>query len=776
MKRLAATGLARVILTRSVHAYHGCMAAPSIRQPIRFVVDGMHCAGCAASARVRLAALSGVDHAEVDYATGIASVTPAGTSTLDLGSLHAAVREAGFELREQSAPEKSQDPFAALIALQASARAAHEAKLRQWRGSAIVAGCIWSVLEVLHWTSGHDGHTSQSTGWVMLCLAAIALVVAGRGFGQSAVRALRRGTTNMDTLVVLGVGAAFGLSTATIIASAFMTNGSGGPLYFAEAIALLAIISAGHWIEARASNRAQSAIQELMQLQPEFAEQVDAEGALVHVPVSALVVGDCVQVRPGARVPVDGIIERGEASIDESSLTGEPVPVTRSPGACVRAGTIALDGALVVRTTASGGNSAIGRIAQIVYQAQISQAPIARITDRVCAVFVPTVLLIALGTFVAWWVLSSLSIAVATAVTVLVISCPCALGIATPLALVVGTGEASRRGVLVRSAAALQAVAGIRSVAFDKTGTLTCGRPSLDRIDCVDGGISVERVLTLAAAAEAQSEHPLARAIVDAAHRAAVVIPAATDFRAHAGRGVEAMCLGHAVGVWRDELASARLEIDGQVAARLHLHDPARPQSREAISRLRSQACGVYLVTGDRQRAALDLASEVGIDAADLFADQTPESKCAVLEGLEPQSLMMVGDGINDAAALATASVGVAMGSASALAVESADVILMRDDPRDVSALIEIARETFSVVKQNLLLACAYNVIAIPAAACGLLGVKGPVIAAIAMGLSNLSVVANSLRLRSRLRARHVLVESDTHSPTVDPHTSKGFT
>ena len=726
----------------------------------------MHCAGCAASARAKLTAVAGVDRADVDFATGIALVTPVAGGTPNEEALRAAIRAAGFEpgARRETSPQ--QDAFAALINLQRTAQARQKKQLHQWSRSALVAGSIWIVLETLHWTAGHSAHEGGWVGWSMFAGASIALIVAGGGFYASAWRALRLKTTNMDTLVALGVSAAFALSAFTFLAQRFGDGMHDGPLYFAESSALLAIISLGHYIESRAASRANSAIQELLHLQPGTIERFAPDATLAVVALSEIRVGDQINVRPGGRVPVDGIIVTGGASIDESSLTGEPLAITRKVGDRVSAGTIALDGALVVRVTAAGNDSAIGRIAQIVYRAQISQAPIQRTADQVCQIFVPAVLLIALATFVGWWMTASLSVAILTAVTVLVISCPCALGIATPLALVVGTGEASRRGILVRNGAILQSASAIRTVAFDKTGTITRGRPTLERIELIAQSMNESQALALAAAAESQSEHPLGRAVIAAAALAKVRVPPVTDFRAHAGSGVQVDCEGKVICVRRDEVASARLEVDGVLIARLHIADEVRAESRAAVTQLRAQGCSVALITGDRTAAALKIGQEVGFTRAEVFSEQTPESKVTVIQGLQCDSLMMVGDGINDAAALATAAVGVAMGSATALAAESADVILLRDDPRDVSVLIDIARKTFTVVRQNLVLAFAYNALAIPAAAFGLLGAKGPLIAAVAMGLSDLSVVGNTLWLRRRLRSGRKCDSSGTPTPS----------
>ncbi|MSQ90927.1 MAG: cadmium-translocating P-type ATPase [Phycisphaerales bacterium] len=725
------------------------MTTDLAQSPLLVAVGGMHCAGCAASARAKIEHVTGVESASVDFASGVAVVIG---SQIDPEALRAAIRSAGFEPGAVETQGAAPDPLAKLVELHSVAQQRQEARLRQWAQSALVAGVLWIILETLHWTGTHGEHQSLAMGWLMLCGSTLALVVAGRGFYASAWRAARHGTSNMDTLVVVGVTAAYALSAWTFIAQVFVGRMLDEPLYFAEATALLAIISFGHWLESRATSRASFAMHELLQLQPETAERIAADGTTTIVSAHDIRSGDSVTVRPGGRIPIDGVVTAGRASVDESALTGEPLPITRSVGDGVRGGTIALDGALTVRATAAGSESAIARIAQIVYAAQISQAPIQRIADQVCRVFVPIVFAIALATFLGWWWFASFPIAVVTAVTVLVISCPCALGIATPLALVVGTGEASRRGLLVRNAAILQSIASVRTVAFDKTGTITVGRPILQRIEVIDTQMTDSQVLALAAAAEAKSEHPIGRALVAAAARDGITIPPATNFIAHPGVGVQVDIGGKTLRVFRDQSASARLEVDGKLIARLHLADEVRAQSATAINQLRALGCKVALITGDRRAAAEAIASSVGIQPSEVFADQTPQSKVTTIRALESESLMMVGDGINDAAALATARVGVAMGSATALAAESADVILLRDDPRGVVAVIEIARKTFAVVRQNLALAFVYNAVAIPLAACGLLGARGPLIAAVAMGLSDISVAANTLWLRRRLR------------------------
>ena len=735
-------------------------ATDEIVDQLSLSVGGMVCAGCAASAQSKLSQVAGVENATVDFASGVASVEG---REIKVSSIVDAVRRAGFDATLHAPKSAAHDPLTALVELQAGNERNQIIRESQWFRRMLVAGSIWIVLETLHWTVAHD-HSMTWVSWTMFFGTSFALVFAGGGFFSSAWRAARHGTTNMDTLVVIGVSASFALSTWIFFAQQFMHTMLDSSLYFAEATALLGIISGGHWLESRGTSRANSAVKELLQLQPESAERLDKNGALEIIPAASIQIGDRINVRPGGRISVDGKVLEGRASVDESSLTGEPLPILRQVGDSVSSGTIALDGRLVVRVVACGSASALGRIAQLVYEAQITQAPIQRYADRVCRIFVPAVLVIALATFFVWWSMATLNVAVITAVTVLVISCPCALGIATPLAVMVGTGEASRRGILVRRATALQTSAQVRTVIFDKTGTITTGRPTLDQVEVIDNRWSQDQLLGWAAAAEMQSEHPLARAVVIEAQARKINIPSAEDFIAEPGVGVRAAVEGKVIAVVRDEIASARIEVDGTIAARLTLTDRARPESAAAIAALRSMGCAVGMLTGDRKASALVVASAAGLRSDEVMADQTPESKSAAIAARGASTVMMIGDGINDAGALSAAGIGVAMGSGTALAAASADAILLRDDPRGVAELIGVARETIGVVRQNLFLAFIYNAAAIPLAALGFLGANGPIIAAVAMGLSDISVVANTLRLRAKLSRQRKRLASGTPS------------
>lgn len=712
-------------------------------------VTGLKCAGCAANARAKLLAVAGVSTAAVDFASGVAKVSGCAFSG---DALCNALRSAGFEATLQEVPAGA-DPIAALVELQRESANSQQSRQSDWGRRAIVAGCLWIGLETLHWSASHDAMHGWAA-WILFAGSALALATAGLGFYASAWRALIHRTTNMDTLVALGVTAAFGLSSVNFFAQQFWSALHDQPLYFAEATALLAIISAGHWLEARSTRRASVEVGELLRLAPDTALRRTSGGATEEVSVANIVAGDLVQVRPGGRVPVDGVIVEGKSSFDESSLTGEPLAIGKGLGDQVASGTIAIDGAIVLQATASGSDSALGRIAKLVYEAQLSQAPIQRHADRVCRIFVPAVLMISFATLIGWLVVSTPSLAIINAVTVLVISCPCALGIATPLAMMVGIGHASKRGILVRTADALQVSSAVKKIVFDKTGTLTTGCPILDSHEVLADDLSQERVLALAASAEARSEHPMARAIIDAANTRGVQFPDATDFSVQPGMGVTAMVEGKKVVVCRDTTATARVEVDGRLVGRLSLSDQPRAEARAAIGQLRAMGLGVVMLSGDRTESARKTASQVGLVESEVLSDQTPQSKETAIDRMNPGSVMMVGDGINDAAALARAGVGVAMGSATALAASSADIILLRNDLHSVGELVQLSRSTMAVVKQNLTLAFAYNAVAIPLAALGFLGTNGPLIAAIAMGLSDISVVGNALRLRAKLARR----------------------
>jgi Cu+-exporting ATPase len=553
----------------------------------------------------------------------------------------------------------------------------------------------------------------------------------------------------MDTLIAMGATTAYVYSL--IIFVSHFANLAEQTFYFSEAAALLGLISLGHWLEARASATAGSAVRELLELQPDQAQVVGADGATRTIPSAEIEPGQNLLIRPGARVPVDGVVVEGETEIDQAVVTGESLPVRKTVGDQVVAGSMNTTGRLVVEASVDGRHTTVARIAEIVQRAQASKAGIQRLADRVCAVFVPAVLSIAATTFLVWWlVVDNLAVGIVATVTVLIISCPCALGLATPMAVMVGAGAASRRGILIKSAAALEQAGRTRQVVFDKTGTLTLGRPEVTRIDRHDTSVSEDEMLRLAAAVEAVSEHPIGRAVVRAAAERGLDLPPVTSFKALPGRGVRGTVEGHSVEIGRSDGATCLVTIDGREVAGLDITDAARPDAAEAVRRLGDMGVEVTMLSGDRRGVAEAVGRSLGLSAHQVVAEATPESKCDFVRALPPGAVM-VGDGINDAAALVEADLGIAMASGTNIAIESADVVIPGDHVLAVPQTLHIARETLRTIKQNLFFAFFYNAVAIPVAALGLLGTTGPLFAAAAMGLSDLTVIGNAIRLKRRL-------------------------
>lgn len=709
--------------------------------PSRYRIEGMHCTGCATDLQKALLQLPQVREATVSFTTGLAVIQG------EAGSLPIldAIKRQGFD-------GEHLPPGIDLAETRSRMELAQSRTVGMWRRRAIIGLGIWIPLEVMHWTLG--AHGGSWVPWVMLVGASIVLGFAGGGFYASAWTAARRGGTNMDTLIAIGATTAFVWSLVVFVAQRVLTNPEAWmplPLYFAESAALLGIISLGHFLEAKASAHAGTAVRELLELQPDVAERLDSNDLITEVRSRDLEVGDRLQVRPGGRIPVDAFIVEGRSELDESLVTGEPIPVDRSPGDPVVAGTLNGTGRLVLEAIVDGRNTTVVRIAELVQQAQSSQAPIQRLADRVSSIFVPAVLSIAVATLLCWGLLmGDWSTGVVSTVTVLIISCPCALGLATPMAVMVGAGEASRRGILVKDAASLEASGRLSRVIFDKTGTLTLGRPRVVAIEIVNEAFDEASVLRTVAAAEAGSEHPIGRAIAMAAEQRGIIPPRATEFAAIPGEGVTATVEGRAVRVGRDPDASCRIEIDGELVARLLIDDEPRPDAARAIARLRTMGLEVEMLTGDRQASAERIAEKLGLQPHEITSEATPESKLKAIEAAGPNTAM-VGDGINDAAALARADLGIAMAGGTGTAIEAANVVVPPDRVEAVPDAIHLARRTLTTIRQNLFLAFVYNSVAIPAAAFGLLGTSGPLIAAGAMACSDISVIGNAVRLKNSL-------------------------
>ncbi|MEE2907859.1 MAG: cation-translocating P-type ATPase [Planctomycetota bacterium] len=709
-------------------------------------LTGLHCAGCVTTVTRAIQDVPGVGTVEVDLQQAHATIEK--TGDLDPQAILAAIQAKGFGASVQ---KKGATPVDLRSKLE---RRQHDSAW-YWKWRAATGLPIWIVLEILHWTLGGQDST-QWVLWLMFAGSTTAVVLVGSGFFQSALRALRSGGTNMDTLVSIGVLTAWTYSVVLMILTLAGVDHGQMP-YFAEAVALLGIISLGHWLEARASARAGSAVRSLLEMQPETAERLDDADSSTELPIAEIKIGDRLLVRPGSRVAVDGRVLEGQSELDESVVTGEPIPVARGVGDQVTAGSVNTTGRLVLEATVDGTGTTVARIADLVTHAMASKANIQRLADKVSSIFVPIVLLIALLTILTWSLFSifqgDVTIfqrGVIATVTVLVISCPCALGLATPMAIMVSASEAARSGILVKSAAALERAGLTQRVIFDKTGTLTRGQPTV--IDVTANSESNhDQVLQLAAAVETPSEHPIARAILQSAQDSNLSIPSVEQFNATPGEGVSGVVEGQRVEVRRDASASCRVMVDDRQIGTITIADETRHDAPQAISALHNLNVSTTVLSGDRQPVAEDLARSIGIPLEDVHAEQSPDDKQAWVTACSERTLM-VGDGINDAAALAASDVGVAMGTGTNIAIEAADVIVPGDRLTTVALTIRIARMTRTTIHQNLFFAFLYNGTLIPIAALGLLGASGPIWAAIAMGLSDVTVIGNAIRLSVRLR------------------------
>ena len=731
-------------------------------------VEGMDCASCAARVEKALRGAGGVEWCAVNLAAGRALVRfdPQVAGPADFVR---AVNEAGYQASLEPAP-------ASAAAGEHRRFLQQQQHAAQWLRRALIGLALWVPVEAIHWGMYLAGAEHKALlHWLAAASGTLALVLVGGGFYRQAAAALRRGTSNMDTLIAMGATVAWLYS-----AVAFGGHLAGWwrvlpALYFTEASALLALISLGHWLEARARLRAGAAIRELLNLAPATALLVDDQGSAREIPVAAVQVGDRFLVRPGDRIPVDGVVVEGESLVDESMLTGESMPVAKKPGDALSAGTANHNGRLIVRATRVGADTALAQIVQLVEHAQSTRPPVQRLADRVAAVFVPAVLLVALATGVGWYVAGTLSgwhaartwATIANAVcSVLIIACPCALGLAVPAALMVGLGRGASRGILIRDIDAIQHAESVDIVVFDKTGTITEGKPAVVAVRSLDGNMSDEQVLRLAAAAEQYSEHPLAAAIVRKARESGLDIPDCTGFASEAGLGVRAEVEGLRVIVGSETVVRAAAESapDPPAAGRtrvwvalddagdsprpvgfIELHDPPRSDAPLAVAELHRMGLRTMLLTGDNEAAALAVARSVGID--EVRAGVPPAGKAEVIAALRRQGVRvaMAGDGINDAPALAAADLGIAIGSGSDVAKETGGIVLAASSLRGIPTAIRLSRLTMRKIRQNLFFAFFYNVVAIPLAAAGLLS---PAIAAAAMAMSDVTVIGNALLLR----------------------------
>jgi Cu+-exporting ATPase len=720
---------------------------------ITLAVEGMNCASCVAHIQKAAMAVPGVEDCRVNLAAGRAVVR------LDPGktNLHAvaeAITNSGYPASPQGE----------------SADHSHSRdQSESWFRRAFVAILLWFPLELTHWLMKlMSGQEHSWMLWASLITSTIAIVYVGRGFYASAWRALRRGTSNMDTLIAMGASVAYGYSLIVVAGHWIGFWGPPQAVYFMESTGLLALISLGHWLEARARDSAGHAIRELMELSPPTALRLDDGQTPAEVPLAAVHRGDRILVRPGDRVPVDGIIIAGRSAVDESMITGEPLPALREVGDEVVGGTINTDGRLTIKATRVGRETALAQIVQMVESAQSAKPPVQQLADRIAAVFVPVVLVIALLTAAAWygfgawhhWPAGHTWALLANAVcSVLIIACPCALGLALPAAIMVGAGVGARRGILIRDIDALQMAERIDTVVLDKTGTVTEGRPTVRSIVPLDG-VSSQTLLSLAASAEQFSAHPLAKAIVAKARADGAVISETQSFESIAGLGVIAEIDGgkfvvgsrsllaeHGLPVSQDSPDGGTVVYIGRMKdGALHglgsisFSDELKPESSHAIAELHRMKLRTFLLTGDTAAAAEAVAQKLGI--SQFRGGVKPGQKAEIIRELQESRgkgtkaiVAMVGDGINDAPALAAADLGIAIGSGSDVAKETGGIVLVGGNLQGVAAAIRLSRDTMHIIRQNFFLAFAYNVLAIPLAA---------------MGLSDVTVIGNALRLRWR--------------------------
>jgi len=713
----------------------------------RLRIGGMTCASCAGRIEKALQNVAGVTSATINLATEAAEVRVIGD--VDMQALLASVKSAGYTAQDAAAIEPSQA----------------EAPLPTWRP--VAASALLSAPLLIGMIGEWFGKHWMLNGWMQLILATPVQFWLGARFYRSAWSAIKAHTGNMDLLVALGTSAGFGLSLYELLSAEARHM---PPLYFEASAVVITLVLLGKWLETRAKRQTTDAIRALNALRPTTA-RVRRNGMDTDIPVGQVALDDLVVVRPGERIAVDGLVVEGESQVDESLITGESLPLAKSPGDHVTGGAVNAEGLLLVRTTAIGAETTLARVVRLVESAQAKKAPIQRIVDRVSAFFVPVVLVVALLTLLGWGLATgNWPAAILHAVAVLVIACPCALGLATPTAIMVGTGAAARRGILIKDAEALETAHAVKMVVFDKTGTLTEGRPQLLSYKVATGDKST--FLLAAASLQAGSEHPLARAVVEAATMAGQTLSAASNVTASPGRGIAGVVNGRELRLgsarWMAEFGvdlvglgqaaeeeqrlgrtvSWMADVTGGSATligMLSFGDAIKRSAAKALEALRTAGIRTALVTGDNLGSANSVARQLGI--TEVRAEVLPDGKAAIVAEFQRGGIRvaMVGDGINDAPALAAADIGIAMATGTDVAMQTAGITLMRGDPSLVAEAIDVSRRTYAKIRQNLFWAFIYNLIGIPLAAFGLLS---PAIAGAAMAFSSVSVVTNSLLLK----------------------------
>ncbi len=722
-----------------------------------FEVSGMHCASCAANIEKKLKKLEGVQSATVNYATRNAVID----STAPVEKIKETITAMGYTLIEKTAESEKQ-----------SAKA-DETEIGEYK-TKVAIGAVFSIPLLVLAMGGLVGITfpeiiAKNMLYIqfLLCLPPM---YAGREFFVRGAKGIINKMPTMDTLVGIGVGAAFLYSAAATFA------GIGSEAYYEIAAVVATFILLGRFLEARARGRASEAIKKLMGLAPKTALVIRNKKE-IEIPIEQVIVGDLVIVKPGEKIPVDGTVVSGESAVDESMVTGESMPATKRKGDAVIAGTINKHGTLTFKATKVGKETLLSQIIKLVEQAQNSKPPIQKLVDQISAVFVPVVAVIALAVFLYWYLIAGQSFlfSLTIFITILIIACPCALGLATPTAIIMGTGKGAERGILIKNAASLETAKKVNTVIFDKTGTLTKGEPEV--IDVYTLGEKRTTVLSFAASAESRSEHPLAEAIVLKARGEKIQVIEPVNFKAISGKGITASVKGKTVTVGSPSLmkelkistkgfeeALDETEENGRTGVYvivnkkaiglISIADAVKETSKEAVTKLNEMGISVYMITGDNERTAKAIAQQVGILPSNVLAHVLPQDKAAKVKELQQRGkvVAMVGDGINDSPALAQSDLGIAMGSGTDVAMESGQIVLVKSDVRDVANAIDLSKYTVSKIKQNLLWAFGYNIVLIPVAAGVFYPFTGmllnPLLAGVAMALSSVSVVSNALTMK----------------------------
>jgi Cu+-exporting ATPase len=748
---------------------------------------GMHCAACAGRIERALRKVDGVEEANVNFATTRASVAFDPQKT-DLNGLKTQIQKAGYDAIVPEAAKRGTSESKSLYDAETTAR---EKEFAAQKTKFIIALILTIPVAIL----GMGGHlfpalepvlNFSGRSWVELLLTTPVLFYAGREFFEGAWKAAKNRAADMNTLVAIGTLAAYLVSVAATFTPNLLAvpanhstghhQGTMGAVYYEVAAIVITLILMGRLLEAKARARTGEAIRALMSLGAKTA-RIERDGAEIEVPIEEVRVGDIVTVRPGEKIPVDGIVISGQSSVDESMLTGEALPVKKALNDAVIGATLNKTGSFRFAANKVGDETVLSGIVRLVQQAQGSKAPIQKLADQIAGVFVPIVIVLALLTFAFWFITSPtenrLAMALLTSVSILVIACPCALGLATPTAIMVGTGRGAQSGILIKGGEALETAHKLTTIVFDKTGTITQGKPSVTDVLVSGSQLSDDQLLSLAASAESGSEHPLGEAIVRFANEKELSVRKVEDFEAISGQGIQATVRGQSILIGNaklltshemtpDEASAQKLAddgktpvfigVDGQYAGIIAVADEVKPTTSAAIRKMHELGLEVVMLTGDHIRTAQAVAKEVGIDK--VFAEVLPEGKAEKIRELQEggEIVAMVGDGINDAPALAQANVGIAMGTGTDVALEAADITLVKGDLQGVASSIALSRATVQNIKQNLFFAFIYNVLGIPIAAGVLYPFTGwllsPILASLAMALSSVSVVSNALRLR----------------------------